>query len=287
MKKRFRFVYTKIIGLYINILSFLFPKIAISIAFGLFSKPKKGKLSSDNLPDFAQNAEIDSFAFRGQRFKSYIWKGNETVILLAHGWESNSLRWEKLLPYLQETGCTIVAVDGPAHGLSTGNTFDIPKYAAFINVVGQTYNPQFLIGHSLGGISCLFYQYFYKNNTVKKIVILGSPCDFKLILENYFNLLSLNSTIVNGLELQYRKILRSSLSFFSANYFASKIDIKGLIAHDIDDITVSIEEARKIASAWKDSEFIETKGLNHSMHDADLYKKITQFLFRSEEISSI
>jgi pimeloyl-ACP methyl ester carboxylesterase len=192
MKKRFHFFYVKIIGLYINILSFLFPKKAISIAFDLFSQPKKGRLSSDKLPNFAQKAEIDTFTFKGQRFKSYIWKGNETVVLLAHGWESNSLRWEKLFPYLQERGCTIVAVDGPAHGLSSGNTFDIPKYAAFINIVAQKYNPQFLIGHSLGGISCLFYQYFYKNNTVKKIVILGSPCDFKLILENYFNFLSLN-----------------------------------------------------------------------------------------------
>ncbi len=282
MKKKLYFVRVKTIGFFINLLSFFLPKIAIAFAFGLFSEPKKGRLSIDNLPDFMQKAEIDSFVFRGQRFKSYVWKGNETTVLLAHGWESNSLRWEKLLPFLQEKGCTIIAVDGPAHGLSTGNTFDIPKYAAFINIVAQKYNPQFLVGHSLGGISCLFYQYFYKNNAIKKIISLGSPSDFKIILENYFKLLSLNSTVVKGLELQYRKILRSSLSFFSASYFASKIDVNGLIAHDFDDGTVNIGEARKIANAWKDSIFIETKGLDHSMHDADLYKKISQFLFHSE-----
>lgn len=282
MKNKFYFIYTKIIGFFINVLSYFFPRVALNIAFGLFGKPKKGKLSIDNFPGFTQKAEIETFVFKGQRFKSYIWKGNETTVLLAHGWESNSLRWEKLLPYLQEKGFTIIALDGPAHGLSTGNTFDIPKYAAFINIVAQEYNPQFLIGHSMGGISCLYYQYFYKNSAVKKIVSIGSPSDFKIILQNYYNLLSLNTTIVNGLDLQYRKILRSSLSFFSASYFASKINIKGLIAHDIDDATVSIEEARKIASSWKNSQLIETKGLDHSMHDADLYKKITLFLSQSE-----
>lgn len=281
MKNKGYLIRAKIIGFFVNLLSIIFPQIAISIAFGLFSQPKKGRLSIDNIPKFLLNAEIDNFVFKGQRFKSYVWKGNETTVLLAHGWESNSSRWEKLFPYLQEKGCTIIAVDGPAHGLSTGNSFDIPKYAAFINIVAQEYNPQYLVGHSMGGISCLFYQYFYKNKTIKKIVSIGSPCDFKVLLDNYFKLLSLNSTVVKGIELQYRKILRSSLSFFSASYFASKIDVRGQVVHDIDDTTVSIEEAIKIASNWKDSEFIETKGLDHSMHDADLYKKITQFLFRS------
>jgi pimeloyl-ACP methyl ester carboxylesterase len=281
MKKPQYFIYTKIIGLYINLLSFIFPKSAIKIACGLFGEPRKGRLSIEKLPDFLQQSEIENFAYKGQKFKSYIWKGNETVILLAHGWESNGLRWQKFLSHLQETGSTIIAVDGPAHGLSSGTTFDIPKYAAFINVVSQKYNPQYLIGHSLGGKTCLFYQYFYKNNAIKKIVTLGSPSDFKIILKNYVNLLSLNSRVVRGVELQYRKIFRSSLSFFSASYFASKLECKGLIVHDTFDTTVNIEEGKKIVSTWKDSEFIETQGLGHSLHDDELYKKVVTFMFKS------
>lgn len=283
MNKTLYFFYTKTIGLYINFLSIIFPASAIKIACKLFGEPRKGRLSPSDLPDFIQSSEIESFSHKGQRFKSYIWKGNETVILLIHGWESNGLRWQKLLAHLQSTGSTIIAIDGPAHGLSTGNTFDIPKYAAFINVVAQEYNPHYLIGHSLGGKTCLFYQYFYKNLAIKKIVTLGAPCDFKIILNNYVNLLSLNSRIVKGIELQYRKIFRSSLGFFSASYFASKIDCKGLIVHDSSDSTVNIAEGKKIASAWKDSVFIETEGFGHSLHDDDLYKKIVAFLFEPEE----
>jgi pimeloyl-ACP methyl ester carboxylesterase len=200
---------------------------------------------------------------------------------LVHGWESNGLRWQKFLSHLQETGSTIIAVDGPAHGLSNGTTFDIPKYAAFINIVAQKYNPQYLIGHSLGGKTCLFYQYFYKNESIKKIVTLGAPSDFNIILRNYVNLLSLNTRVVKGIELQYRKIFRSSLSFFSASYFASKLECKGLIVHDTFDATVHIDEGKKIASAWKDSVFIETQGLGHSLHDDELYKKVVTFMFES------
>lgn len=281
MKKPLYFLYTKIIGLYINLLSFISPKIAIKIACSLFGEPRKGRLSVEKLPGFLQQSEIESFTHKGQRFKSYIWKGNETVILLVHGWESNGLRWEKFLSHLQETGSTIIAVDGPAHGLSNGTTFDIPKYAAFINIVTQKYNPQFLIGHSLGGKTCLYYQYFYKHESIKKIVTLGAPSDFKIILNNYVKLLSLNTRVVKGMELQYRKIFRSSLSFFSASYFASKLECKGLIVHDTFDATVHIDEGKKIASAWKDSVFIETQGLGHSLHDDELYKKVVTFMFDS------
>lgn len=279
MTKPVYFVYTKSIGLYLNFLSFVHPEKAMQIAYSLFAEPRKGRLIKSSLPEILKEAEIESFHFKNQKFKSYIWKGNQTVIILVHGWESNSLRWQKLLPYLQETGSTIIAIDAPAHGLSSGNKFDIPKYAAYINIVAKKYNPKYLIGHSLGGKTCLYYQYFYKNKNIEKMVTLGSPSDFKILLNKYIKLLSLNTNIKKSLEVQYRKIFRSSLTFFSAKHFASKINTRGLIAHDISDSVVGYEEGKKIASVWKDSIFIETKGLGHSMHDEDLYQKITQFLF--------
>ena len=61
-----------------------------------------------------------------------------------------------------------------------------------------------------------------------------------------------------------------------------KLDVKGLLAHDIDDTVVLFEEGKKIASAWKDVQFIETSGLGHKLHDEDLYKKIAHFLFETE-----
>ena len=279
MTKPHYFLYTKSIGLYLNFLSFVNPKKAIQLAYSLFTEPRKGKLSKSNLPKILEEAGIESFRYKKQKFKSYIWKGNQTVIILVHGWESNSLRWQKLLPYLQETGSTIIAIDAPAHGLSSGNKFNIPKYAAYINIVAKKYNPKYLIGHSIGGKTCLYYQYFYKNKNIEKIVTLGSPSDFKVLLHKYVKLLRLNTRITKGLEVQYRKIFRSSLSFFSGKHFASKIKSKGLVVHDNEDATVHINEGKKIVSTWKDAIFIETKGLGHSMHDDDLYKKITQFLF--------
>ena len=50
----------------------------------------------------------------------------------------------------------------------------------------------------------------------------------------------------------------------------------------IDDTVDLFEEGEKIAEAWKNVVFIKTKGLGHSMHDDELYKKVSLFLFESD-----
>jgi pimeloyl-ACP methyl ester carboxylesterase len=65
----------------------------------------------------------------------------------SHGWEVMP-RDGKMLPYLRKSGSTIIAIDAPAHGLSGGTEFNIPQYAAFIDILVQKFKPQFLIGHS-------------------------------------------------------------------------------------------------------------------------------------------
>ena len=279
MNKSLYFIFTKSIGLYINILSFIIPKKAAQLAYALFSEPREGRLSKNNLPKILQEAQSETLQLKENSIHTYTWKGNDTVILLVHGWESNSSRWENLLPYLKESGSTIVAIDGPAHGLSSGKEFNIPQYAAFIHVAVEKFKPQYLIGHSIGGKTCLYYQSTYQNDALKKMVILGSPSDFNIILNNYIKLLSLNTKISKSLENHYLDNFQLSLEQFSGKQFAAKLKTKGLIAHDIEDSVVLFQEGKKIASTWKDAIFIETKGLGHSMHDDELYKKVAQFLF--------
>lgn len=282
MKKTFYFLFTKSVGLYINILSFVSPTKATQLAYTLFSKPRDGKLTKEKLPKILRETESRTYNHKEESFQTYTWKGNDTVILLVHGWESNASRWKKMLPYLKESGSTIIAIDAPAHGLSSGKEFNIPQYATFIDIVVQEFKPQYLIGHSLGGKTCLYYQSKYQNTTIEKMVILGSPSDFKIILNNYIKLLSLNATISKGLENHYLNHFKLKLEHFSGKLFASTIKTKGFIAHDTDDSIVLFEEGKKIASTWKDSVFIETNGLGHSMHDDDLYHKVSRFLFESK-----
>jgi pimeloyl-ACP methyl ester carboxylesterase len=282
MKKISNFLLAKSVGLYINLLSYVFPKKASQLAYKFFSEPRTGKLFSNQMPDVLKNARTEILNLHEHQFPVYIWEGNDTYVLLVHGWESNASRWENFLPYLKESGSTIIALDAPAHGLSSGREFNVPRYAEFVNAVVEKYKPQFLVGHSMGGATSLYYQHLYQNKAVEKLVLLGAPSDLQTLVLNYAKLLSLNLKAISMIENHFMEHFKIKIEEFSGKVFGSKIKIKGLIAHDVDDDVVSFEEAKKIVSSWKEAVFIETKGLGHSMHDDMLYQKICSFLFEKD-----
>ena len=283
LKKSIRFLVVKSVGQYINLLSFVNPKKALRLSYDLFSQPRIGRLNKEKLPAILQNTHKETFQHNEHHFQTYTWAGNDTKILLVHGWESNSARWEKTLHQLQKSGSTIIALDAPAHGQSSGKEFNVPLYAEFINKAVQKYQPVIIIGHSIGGAACVYHQYLFPNTSINKMVILGAPSDLKTLIDNYIQMLSLNRKMFTLLEKRYLENFNFKLEDFSGATFAEQINIEGIIAHDITDKIVSFQEGQKIARNWKKGRFIETTGLGHSMHNKKLYKEIYQFLFEAEE----
>jgi pimeloyl-ACP methyl ester carboxylesterase len=239
---------------------------------------RQGKLDATNLPPFLAEAEKETFEKNGQNFQTYIWKGDEKIIFLIHGWESNTARWKKLIPHLLETGHTIIAIDAPAHGLSEGKEFNVFQYASYIDIVSKKYAPKYIIGHSIGGKTSLYYQATYQNPNIEKMVLLGAPADFKVIFENYIKLLSLNSRMVQLLHQHYWDYFQIKVEQFSAQHFTPNITAKGFIIHDVEDKIVLYKEGEKITNHWKASVLETTKGLGHSLQNKDVYKKIVDFL---------
>lgn len=286
MKKTSQLLLAKTIGFYLNVLSILNLEKAKKVSYRLFSQPRKGKLKKEKLPKILQTAKQETIQFEEDFFQIYTWNNNKTeqceankdIILLVHGWESNASRWKKMLPQLKQLNKTIIAIDAPAHGLSSGKEFNAPKYAEFINEFSKKYSPKIMIGHSIGGAAICYYLHKYKNQEVEKIVMLGSPSEFKIMSDNFVNLLGLNSKIQKALENHYFEKFDIDINDFSGHLFAKQFAHKAFIAHDLHDEIVKIDEGRKYASHWQNATFIETSGLGHSMHDNDLYAKIVNFI---------
>ncbi len=279
MKKIQFYLLTKSIGLYINLLSYINPKSALQTTYTLFSNPRKGKgkLKINKLPKTLQNSKMTVETFDTHQFYSYIWEGSQETILLVHGWESNASRWKKLLQHLKKTGKTIIAIDAPGHGLSNSNEFNVPTYALFIEHIVKKYNPKTVIGHSIGGNALAFYQQKYAHNFTKMILI-GAPSDFEIILNNYFKMLSLNKKIQNNFKQMVKDKFDIITADFNASHYLKETTIDGIIAHDKQDDVVLYIEALKIANSWKNAQLITTEGYGHSMHDQNLYQKITAFI---------
>lgn len=278
MRKLITYTFTKAIGLYINILGYVAPEKAKRLAYRFFSEPRDGRLIQGQLPKILQVAEAEMMTYKEFVFQVYTWPGEGKNILLVHGWESNASRWEQFIPYLQKLGYAITALDAPAHGLSSGQEFNIPRYAEFINIIVKQIQPAFMVGHSLGGATALYYQSHYHDENLEKMVILGAPSDLNILLANYSGMLSLNSKVMLLLKKHFIDHFKIKPDEFSGRLFASKITIPGLVVHDTKDEVVNFKEGKKIAGAWKNAELVVTRGLGHSLHDDALYNKICDFL---------
>ena len=279
MKKIFRKLLPLLVGTYLNLLHFFSVKKATKIAFTIFCKPRKGNITKEQLP-FLNTADWDFFDCDGVKIQTYHWPGNAKKIVLAHGWESNSSRWQNLITHLQKNQYNILAIDAPAHGNSSGALITIPLYASCLQKINASFKPDIIVGHSVGALTAIYHQYKYQLNatTVKKIIALAPPGEMSRIINDYKNLLKLNPLIIESLDHYFKAHFNYHFEEFSAPVFADKITIEGLIIHDENDEIAPFTEAEAIHEKWDNSILIKTNGLGHSLQDKNIYQEIISFI---------
>ncbi|WP_290698859.1 alpha/beta hydrolase [Lacinutrix sp.] len=267
----------KTIGNCLNVLSYLSPKYASKKALDLFSTPQKGRIL-ENQKTFLDSAKILQLKYKDLNIATYQWKGNDKTILLAHGWESNTHRWEVLINKLKALDFNIVALDAPAHGASSGKKFNAVLYSECIKVTAEHYKPQIIIGHSVGGMATGFYQNTYQNKDLEKLILLGAPSEFTGVFKRYVDMMGYNKHIENGLNSLVLKRFNKLPSHFSLATFVKMIDTKTLIIHDVEDKIIPYNDAEMIIKNHKNATFIPTKGYGHGLRNDTVNKHIIDFI---------
>ena len=199
---------------------------------------------------------------------------------MAHGWESNASRWDYILEDLKAQEFNIIALDAPAHGRSGGKQFNAVLYSEFINVVAQKFQPEIILGHSVGGMASVFFMHNHELTSVKKMILLGTPAHFTGVFSRYKSMMGYNKRISNGLDNIVLERFGKPVDYFSAANFTKSIKAKGLIIHDKKDKIIPYEDAQLFANRYKDSELISTTGFGHGLKDESLTPKIIEFINR-------
>lgn len=277
MKKLIKKAIPKTVGTLLNASSLINSKYAAAKALALFATPRKGFVKEHQEP-FLDTAKTLQLNYNGFSIMTYQWKGSGKTVLLCHGWESNAYRWKSLIELLQKDNYNIIALDAPAHGNSESKKFNAVLYSEFIYVVSQKFNPNILIGHSVGGMASVFFQSKYQLKNLEKLVLLGAPSEFEIILKNYINLLGYNSKIEQSLVKLIEDTFGAKPNEFSTAKYAGSIDCEGLIIHDSKDKIIPFSEAELIHKQFKNSQLIKTTGYGHSLSNPEVYQHILNFI---------
>jgi len=277
MKKILNKIIPKVYGGYFNTLVHFSEKNISAKAFKLFCTPRKGKVLSSQ-KSFLGNAKDDILETEGIAIQTYRWQGSGPTLLLLHGWESNTFRWRNFIPKLEAENYNIIAMDAPAHGNSTGAVMNVPLYAVCVQRVIETYAPQHIIGHSIGGMTMIYNQYQNPNNPIEKMVSLAAPSELSDFMQHFKSMLGLKQRLMHGLEKHFIERFGFKFSDFSTPKFVRSITQKGLLIHDELDAIAPIWCSEHVHSNWTNSLFIKTKGLGHSLHQDKVQNQVIDFL---------
>lgn len=108
--------------------------------------------------------------------------------------------------------------------------------------------------------------------------MLGAPNAFKDIFDNYINLLSYNSKVINALEDLVIKRFGAPPHLFSSANYSTSIQVDGLIIHDKKDKIIPFNDSEAIHKNLKNSKLIPTSGYGHSLNSEEVNNHILAFI---------
>ncbi|GAA4236102.1 alpha/beta fold hydrolase [Postechiella marina] len=267
----------KIIGFFINLFGVFSSKYAAQLAISLFSSPKKGNIKP-NEAEYLNDAIHENIACNDITIKTYRWTGNKETILLAHGWESNTYRWKKLINILKDLDYNVIALDAPAHGDSTGKIFNALIYAECINKVAKKFEVSTIIGHSVGGMATVIALYNAPLSFTNKIVLLGAPSNFTGVFSRYKNMMGYSQKVSYALDQYILKNFNHLPDYFSTSNFSKELKAKGLVIHDEEDKIIPFQDGLDFKLNYSNATFISTKGFGHGLKSDSIYNHIIHFL---------
>lgn len=277
MKKLFTKLVPKAYGIFLNGYALVLPKKAAEKAFLIFSKVRKGKVLP-NQKDYLDTAKDQKLTVADHTIQTYRWHGEKETVVLIHGWESNTWRWHKLIEKLQAANFNIIAFDAPAHGYSSGTHMQVPIYAQVLQAVIETYTPQHLVAHSVGGMTTLYNEYQHPSPSITKIVTVGAPSEFHEIITHFKKLLGYSNRVEKALGDYIFKRFGFVEKDFSSTKFVKTNTKKGLLFHDRLDTITPYHASVQVHAAWEGSNLISTEGFGHSMHQDEVNEQIIAFL---------
>lgn len=287
----------KVAGQAINLTGVVSMRLAGRMAFRLFSstgspEPKSdkerkllamsrasmGEAESMMLPIHAGMVAVHRFAPIG--------RPSGKLHLVVHGWGSRIDYMQGLIRGLRQAGATVVGLDLPGHGGSTGRRLTVPLAVEAIDAAWRQFGPfDAVIGHSFGGfvsaMSAAGPEDWTRRRTPGKLVLIGSPVAAEHVFSQFSGHMGFTRKVTQALDEEVRRVAGKPIAFFSAGrMLAEKPDLPVLVLHAEDDKEVAARAAHLYAGAGPHVRLEWLNGLGHRriVNSQQTIEAITKFL---------
>ena len=258
----------------------VFPFLSNRLFITLFFTPLRYKTPYKEIETRA-SAEKFRLALRdGKKIQCYAW-GEGPIVLFVHGWAGRGTQFRNFFPEIVNAGYRAIAVDGPAHGLSTGRRTDLDGFMLMLFEIEKSVGKiDSIITHSFGGVATLYSV--MKGLKIRSLVNIASPAIGDEIIDQYLR--AMNGSPKTGDFFRKYVFKRTGKPFyeFSAEYFIQHVpdSINLLLIHDRGDIEVPITHPNRLVELRPQTHLLITEGLGHYriLKDQEVIRQAVTFL---------
>jgi pimeloyl-ACP methyl ester carboxylesterase len=278
MNKLINKIVTQSIGIYFNVLAYIYPHRLKEHGFELFCTPSKRPLKPYHI-EFLDSGKYKLINLDDNKIQTYKWGVGSKSVLLVHGWSSHSFRWKNYISKLVNSGFTVYAFDAPAHGNSTGSILHLVMYERAIDEFLKTHTYiNFIVSHSMGSFASVYHLFKNPRNLIEKIVIMATPNKVDDFFDYYSKRLRLTNKTLSLIKSHFKQNLKHDTSFFSILNFGREINTPALIIHDREDKECSYTEVEKLANIWTNAELVSTTGMGHELKNDEIIERVITYL---------
>ena len=259
------------------------PQKAAASLLQLFFTPYSNQSKAER-PAIFHKAEKLSFNFNSHIIHGSRWKSNHQnakTILVCHGMNSCSYRFDKMIELLLRNHFNVLAFDAQAHGQSEGKILNALIYSEIILEIEKRYGPlNAIIAHSLAGMATCFAMEQLKDAD-KKIVLIAPATETTTAVDNFFNIMHLTKSLREVFDEIVLNVRGLPASWYSATRAVQNFSAPLLWIHDKDDLICPYKDTMQIQKLKPGNiQFVTTTGLGHNKiyRDAGVQKMIIDFL---------
>jgi len=198
--------------------------------------------------------------------------GDGPVVLLAHGWGSRAAHLAAFVAPLLASGCRVLSVDLPGHGMSGDGLSDGYRFQQGIAALAAAASPQrrvaAVVAHSLSTMATTMALAAAGRDDgieAERVAVVAGSARLTATAERW--------CAARGLDDGERETFRSGMAERFGSDLWDRTDgevlavglsnVAALVVHDRRDEEVGLAEAERLAAAWPGARLLVTDGLGH------------------------